>query len=139
MAALTLGGRGGIVLDSGGVSALAEGNARARAALVRARGEGRLVVIPAPVLVEVQSGQRNHAHIDRVVNAVDVILPTTAERARQAGVLRARSGVLDVVDAIVVAEALANLPAVIVTSDPDDIAALLGAADEARRVALVRV
>lgn len=130
---------GRVILDSGAISALAEGNPRARAVLVRARREGRLVVIPAPVLAEVYTGRRDHARIDRVINAVDMQLETTPERAKDAGVLRARSGVLDVVDAIVVAEAVAALPAVIVTSDPEDIAALVDAANATGRVVIIRV
>jgi len=117
-----------LVLDSGGVTALAEGNVTVRAAVVRARRDGWSVVIAAPVLAEVHTGRRDHAHIDRAVNAVETVLPTTATRARQAGELRARSGVLDVVDAIVVAEAIEAQPAVIVTSDPDDIGRLVNAA-----------
>jgi hypothetical protein len=117
-----------LILDSGGVSAIAEGNGDARAVLDRARREGWLVVIPAPVLVEVHTGRRDHAMIDRVVNAVDMLLPTTPALAKLAGELRAKSGVLDVVDAIVVAEAVAAPPCLILTSDPDDIRRLLEAA-----------
>lgn len=131
--------RGRVVLDSGGITALAEGNTTARAVVVRARREGRLVVIPAPVLTEVYTGRRDHAHIDRVVNQVNQMIETTPERAKEAGVLRARSGVLDVVDAIVVAEAVSVLPAVILTSDPDDIAALVDAAGASDRMTVIRV
>jgi predicted nucleic acid-binding protein len=130
---------GRVVLDSGGVSAIAEGNALARAVLVRARMEGRLVVIPAPVLTEVYTGRRDHAHIDRVVKAVDQLIATTPDRAKEAGVLRARSGVLDVVDAIVVAEAVSSLSAVIMTSDPDDIDALVEAAGASERITVIAV
>jgi len=119
---------GRLVLGSGGISAIAEGNGVARAALERARREGWLVVIPAPVLTEVHTGRRDHARIDRVVNAVDMVIDTTADRARQAGELRSKSGALDVVDAIVVAEAVASAPALIMTSDPDDIRHLVEAA-----------
>jgi hypothetical protein len=131
--------RGRVILDSGGVSALAHGNATARAVIVRARHEGRLVVIPAPVLTEVYTGRRDHAHIDRVVKSVDQMIETTPERAKEAGVLRARSGVLDVVDAIVVAEAVAALPAVMLTSDPGDIKALVDAAGASARVTIIGV
>lgn len=117
-----------LILDSGGVSAIADGNPIARAALDRARREGWLVVIPAPVLVEGHTGRSDHARIDRVVNAVDMLLSTTPDTARRAGELRSRSGVTDVVDAIVVAEAVALFPALILTSDPDDIGRLLEAA-----------
>lgn len=138
MAALTA-HRGLLVLDAGGVSAIAEGNGVARATLERARREGWVVVIPAPVLVEVHTGRWDHARIDLVINAVDMLIQTTPERARQAGVLRSRSGVLDVVDAIVVAEAVAALPAVIMTSDPDDIRSLVEAAGAQERVLIIAV
>ena len=126
MAPLSVGRR--LILDSGGVSAIAAGNGDARAVLDRARREGWLVVIPAPVLAEVHTGRRDHAMIDRVVNAVGMLLPTTPELAKRAGELRAKSGVLDVVDAIVVAEAVAARPSLILTSDPDDISRLIEAA-----------
>ena len=130
---------GHLVLDSGGISAIADGNGVARAALERARREGWLIVIPAPVLTEVHTGRRDHARIDRVINAVDVLIETTPERAKQAGELRSRSGVLDVVDAIVVAEAVAMPPALVMTSDPDDIRALIEAAGAADRVRVIAV
>jgi len=130
---------GRLVLDAGGVSAIADGDDVARAALDRARREGWLVVIPAPVLTEVHTSRRDHARVDRVVNAVDMLIATTPERARQAGELRSRSGVLDVVDAIVVAEAVAAPPALVMTSDPDDIRGLIEAAGASGRVAIVAV
>ena len=138
MAELT-GRPGRLVLDAGGVSAIADGDGVARAALDRARREGWLVVIPAPMLTEVHTGRRDHARVDRVVNAVDMLIATTPERARQAGELRSRSGVLDVVDAIVVAEAVAFHPTLVMTSDPDDIRRLIEAAGAMGRVAIVAV
>jgi hypothetical protein len=129
---------GRLVLDAGGISAIAAGDGVARAAVERARNQGWLVVIPAPVLVEVHTG-RDHARIDRVVNAIDLLLDTTPERARQAGELRSLSGVLDVVDAIVVAEAVAAQPAMIMTSDHDDIRALIEAAGATGRVGMIGV
>ena len=66
--------------------------------------------------------------IDRVVNAVDILLPTTPALATRAGELRAKSGVLGVGDAIAVAEAVAARPSLILTSDPDDVRRLIEAA-----------
>jgi hypothetical protein len=138
--AALIGSRAGwVILDSGGIWALARGDRVARAILVSARREGRMIAIPAPVLVEVCTGRPDHARVDRVVNAVEAVLDTTAVRARQAGALRALTNVRDVVDAIVVAEAAASLPAVILTSDPSDIRELLEAAGATRRVAIVAV
>jgi len=130
---------GRLVLDSGGVSAIADGSSLARAVLDRARRDGWLVVVPAPVLVEVHTGRRDHARIDRVLNAVDMLISTTPERAKEAGELRSISGVLDVVDALVVAEAVSALPAVILTSDPGDIGRLVEAAGAAARVRVIGV
>ena len=130
---------GRLVLDSGGVSAIADGSSLARAVLDRARRDGWLVVVSAPVLVEVHTGRRDHARIDRVLNAVDMLISTTPERAKEAGELRSISGVLDVVDALVVAEAVSALPAVILTSDPDDIGRLVEAAGASARVRVIGV
>lgn len=138
MAPLTARGRR-LVLDSGGVSAVAAGNGLARAVLDRARRKGWLVVIPAPVLTEVHTGRRDHARIDRVINAVDILVETTPDVAKRAGEERSVSGVLDVVDAIVVAEAVASPPAVIMTSDPDDIRMLLEAAEATHEVEVIAV
>jgi len=130
---------GRLVLDSGGVSSIADGSSLARAVLDRARRDGWLGVIPAPVLVEVHTGRRGHARIDRVLNAVDMLIPTSPDRAKEAGELRSISGVMDVVDALVVAEAVAVQPAVILTSDPDDIGRLVEAAGASARVRVIGV
>lgn len=91
------------------------------------------MIVPAPVLAEVHTGRRNHALIDRVIKGVDCEIATTPERARQAGVLRTRSGVASVVDAIVMAEAVAIGAAIILTSDPLDMERLRDAAGLTRR------
>ncbi len=111
----------------------------ARAVVERARRDGWTVAIAAPVLVEVHTGRRDHAHSDRVVNAVNTVLPTTADRARRAGKLRSMSGVRDVVDAIVVTEAVASPPTLVMTSDPDDIGRLIDASGAGARVRVMAV
>lgn len=134
--------RGALLLDAGGITALAAGDARARAVLVRARREGRQVAIPTVVLAEVVSGRPADAAADRVLKAVDLELELTGERARHAGALRSgawtdRRGAPgrakderppSVVDAVVVAEAIAAGGAVVLTSDPDELGLLLDAA-----------
>ncbi len=127
------------MLDAGGILALSRGDGDARAALERARAEGYVVVIPTPVLAEVHRGGRDRAHVDRVVNKVDALLPTSAETARRAGELLGASGSDDPVDAIVVAEALAAVPSVIITSDPGDIRRLLQTRADGVGVAVVSV
>jgi predicted nucleic acid-binding protein len=127
--------RGALLLDSGAISAIADGNPEARAVLVRARNEGRQVAIPAAVLAEVVTDRPDHALVDLVIKSVDEELPLSPERARQAGILRARAWRLrqasghrrkddrppSAVDALVMAEAVAAGTAVILTSDPDDL------------------
>ena len=138
--------RGALLLDSGGVSAIADGNPVARAVLVRARAEGRQVAIPAAVLAEVVTDRPDHARLDRVIRSVDEELPLTPERARQAGILRGRASRAreaspgrrrgdrppSAVDAIVMAEAVAAGAAIMLTSDPDDLALLREAAGLSR-------
>jgi hypothetical protein len=98
-----------------------------------------VVVIPTPVLAEVHRGGRDRAHVDRVVNKVDALLPTSEDIARRAGELLGASGTDDPVDAIVVAEALAAVPSVIITGDAGDIRRLLQTQPNGLRVAVVSV
>jgi predicted nucleic acid-binding protein len=128
-----------LILDAGGILALARGDPRARAALARALHEGYVAVIPTPVLAQVHRGGRDRTPIDRVVKAVDALLPTSEQVARRAGELQAKTATSDAVDAIVAAEALASVPALILTSDVDDIGLLLDGEPEAARVALIGV
>jgi hypothetical protein len=126
-----------LILDAGGILALSVGSGDARAALHRARMDGYVVVIPTPVLAQVHRGGRDRARLDRVVNAVDALLPTSALVARFAGELLAAAGSDDAVDAIVVAEALVSVPAAILTSDPDDMRRLLETTKDSRRVLVI--
>ena len=128
-----------MILDAGGLLALASGSGIARAALARAVREGYVVVIPTPVLAQVHRGGRDRAHVDRVVKAVDALLPTSEHVARRAGELQAKTGTSDAVDAIVAAEALASVPALVLTTDPGDLSLLLDGEPEAARVAVVGV
>jgi hypothetical protein len=70
---------------------------------------------------------------------VDAFLPTSERVARRAGELLAKTGTSDVVDAIVAAEALASVPALILTSDPGDMVRLLDGEPEIGRVVVVGV
>lgn len=57
----------------------------------------------------------------------EFVIPTTAAVARRAAELRARSGVTDLVDSIVVAKAATVGGSIVLTSDPHDIRALIHA------------
>lgn len=128
-----------LILDAGGILALSRGDGDARAALERARREGYVVVVPTPVLAQVHRGGRDRARIDRIINTVDALLPTSEDVARRAGELQAVAGTSDPVDAIVVAEALAAVPALILTSDPDDLRRLLDGQPSAGRIMIIAV
>jgi hypothetical protein len=100
------------------------------------------VAVPAVVLVEIITGRAADATINRVIKAVDEEIGLSPERARAAGALRGRAWELrraargrakddrppSPVDAIVMAEAAAAGAAVILTSDPDEMALLRDAA-----------
>lgn len=128
-----------LILDAGGILALSRGDGDARAALERARREGYVVVIPTPVLAQVHRGGRDRARVDRIINKVDALLPTSDRVARFAGELQAKSGTSDAVDAIVAAEALLVVPALVMMSDPGDLAIFLEDAQEAGRVRVIAV
>jgi PIN domain len=128
-----------LILDTGGILALVRLGLVARAALERAVREGYVVVIPTPVLAQVHRGGHDRAHVDRVVNKVDALLPTSALVARRAGELQAKAGTSDAIDAIVAAEALYSAPSLILTSDPGDMEMLLEGEPEAARVVVIGV
>lgn len=122
-----------LVLDAGAVIALAHGDATVRAIVGRARRRGRKVAIPTPVVAQVHRGGRDRASMDRTLKAVDVFPETSLDTAMRAGVLLGRTGLVDAVDAILVAEASTAL-CTIVTSDAHDIGQLVEADDAGRRV-----
>lgn len=117
-----------LVLDSGGVSALA-GN-RARLQELRRRGEWPPQV-PSVVLVESLTGDaRRDAVTDRLL-ALCQVRAVTEELARSAARLRTRTGragTISATDAVVAALALELDEPVVVTSDVDDLHALLDGA-----------
>ncbi|HJP89047.1 MAG TPA: PIN domain-containing protein [Candidatus Limnocylindrales bacterium] len=128
-----------LILDAGGILAWADGNGDARATIERARLGGYAIVIPSVVVAQVHRGGPDQARTDRIFKAVDAIVPTSVEIARRAGELLAAAGLADAVDAIVVAEALAAAPAIILTSDRPDIRRLLEGQAGAPLVAVVEV
>ncbi|MCA1598505.1 MAG: hypothetical protein LC769_05700 [Chloroflexi bacterium] len=82
-------------------------------------------MIPAVVIAETTRGGPRDAAVNRVIKAVDVIVPITEEIAREAGrLLIAASMSNATVDALVVSTALRPIPTIIVTGDVGDITAL---------------
>lgn len=126
-----------LVLDSGGVSALA--SQRARLVELRRRGLWPAQV-PAVVLAEVLTGDhRRDFHVNRLLRMCQ-IRDVTEPIGRAAAVLRTatgRAGTISATDAIVAAFADSVPEPFVVTSDVDDLTAL--AHQSRRTITVVRV
>ena len=126
-----------LVLDSGGVSALA--GHRARLAELRRRDLWPPLV-PAVVLTEALTGNhRRDFHANRLLGMCQV-KPVDEPLARQAAVLRTNTGTagtISATDAIVVALAGTVRDANVLTSDPADLSAL--AAESEGTIAITAV
>lgn len=128
-----------LILDAGALIALARGDAQTRAVVKGALDDGVRVEVPAPVLAQVHRGVHDRARTDRALLWIDQYTPTTESIARDAGELLGSAGLTDAIDAIVAAEALSGTPAVILTSDPADLTALVESAGRAGLVAILAV
>jgi hypothetical protein len=112
-----------LILDSGGVSALAA--QRARLAELRRRGLWP-AQMPSVVLADALTGDHRRVAANRLLKACQ-IRDVTELRGREAARLRGatgRAGTITATDAIVVAFASACSAPVILTSDPKDLGAL---------------
>lgn len=118
-----------MILDSGAVLAVARGDDRVAAAIRVAQTQGADIIVPPIVVAQtIRAGPRD-APIHRLLRVVQI--PFVGVRlARVAGELLGKSGLRDAADALVMAEALRNTPAILLTSDPDDMSQLaMGRAD----------
>lgn len=131
--------RGRLVLDTGGLLAWAYGNARAREIILEAGRREAIVIVPTVVIAQAIRGGPADAPINLVLKRVGEFAPITPSLARQAGALLGATRTTDVVDALVVAEALRLLPSLILTSDPNDIRPLVGSDPGHPRVQVVPV
>jgi predicted nucleic acid-binding protein len=126
-----------LVLDSGGVSRLAED----RAVLAALRGRGQWPPeVPAVVLVECLTGDHRRDHAANRLLAMCIVRPVDERLSRRAALLRGRSGRpghLASTDAVVVAMAERVGSAVVVTSDARDIGALADQSDQPIKVLAV--
>lgn len=129
-----------VVLDSGALTAWAR--PRPSADLldlleVAARLGGAVVVPTVTVVESTTSRQREDARINQLLRRV-VTDSCTLERSRQAAALRFRCPrQVSAVDAVVAATAADRTRATVVTSDPDDLQALL--ANSVRAVPVLAV
>lgn len=125
-----------LVLDSGGVSRLAERTTAAAALLAALRTAGMWPpLVPTPVLIEALRGDAaKDASINRLLKTCDVLEIIPEPVARRAAGLRTKARRGSAVDALVVA--LAEPGGSVLTSDAGDLTAL---ATNARDVHIVRV
>ena len=118
-----------LVLDSGGVSCLAERSPKALALILALREEGLWPPrVPSVVLVECLEGHPGRdAPENRFLKTCDVTQTVPETLARRAALLRRRARRGSAVDALVVA--YAEPAGTVVTSDPSDLGALATHAD----------
>ena len=113
-----------LVLDSGGLSAIASDEEVAHRVLRRAVASGASIVVPTVVIAESTHGGASDAELNRFVKSVDVVSTLDETIARAAGHLRHLARVRDVADAVVVATADAVPFSAILTGDPSDLHSL---------------
>jgi predicted nucleic acid-binding protein len=144
MAGQRVAGAGTLILDAEGLSKLAAGDARTRGYLDSARNRGARVAVSAITLTEALRGGPRDAAVHRVLSRITVITVTEAI-ARRAGELLGTTGLSGhrcAIDAVVAATALdVERPAILLTSDPDDLNKLVEEPErpKAQRIVVVRV
>lgn len=117
-----------IILDSGAIIA-SENNDPTLAALLKAARKIRTpILVPATVVAETWRGPSTHPRTASLFGSVDGFPELNEKNARQVGALLATSKTAAIVDGNVVALAIAQPPATIVTSDVNDITHLLRSA-----------
>jgi hypothetical protein len=115
-----------LLLDAGGLVALERGDALAHALLKRALHAGVPPRTHGAVLGQVwRGGSGRQARLARVLATLEVV-PVDSELGERAGVLLGRARMNDVVDAALIVLAVDGDS--ILTSDPEDLAALADAA-----------
>jgi hypothetical protein len=128
----------GLVVYDAGALVAADKNQRlflrAHDLLIR---DGVRPLLPAPVLSQVWLPGGKHTALHRVVSGCTVI-PYTDEVAREVARLCRKAGCTDVVDGFVALTALRNGRAPVITSDVDDIRALLSGEPGATRIVVRR-
>jgi predicted nucleic acid-binding protein len=113
-----------LVLDSGGVSCLAERSAKTLALILALREEGLWPPrVPSVVLVECLEGHPGRDALEnRFLKTCDVTQTLPETVARRAALLRRRARRGSAVDALVIAHA--EPAGTVLTSDPHDLEAL---------------
>lgn len=124
-----------LTLDAGALIAIDRGDLAVHALLKESVRRRQVVTVPAPVVGQVWRDGSRQGRLAKVLKACRVE-PTSEEDARAAGVLLGKAGQADIVDALVVLGAVRRGDEV-VTSDPSDLAALLGASEQSVTLTVV--
>ena len=113
-----------VVLDAGALIAFERGDARMRALVRDAMSTGVRLVIPAGVVGQVMRDRARQVPLRALLNGpTSVVVALAQPLAEAAGMLCARAGTSDVIDASVVLSARRER-APVVTSDAGDLARL---------------
>lgn len=112
-----------LVLDAGALIALEKGDPRLAALVETCLEFGLPLVVPASVLAQVCRGDARMARVGRAVAAAAVD-PLDEGRAKEVGTRLGTRGASDIADAHVVC-CTVELQATAVTSDPEDLQALV--------------
>jgi predicted nucleic acid-binding protein len=114
--------RGPLVLDAGALIAFERGQTSVRATVARVAAAGLPILVPATVLAQVWRGGSRSASLARLLTGV-LGDPLDERRAKEVGERLGERDRADIADAHVVCCALEQ-GAVLITSDPDDMASL---------------
>lgn len=111
----------GIVFDAGGLIAIDRKDRRALTLLARAKELGMRVTVPATALAQAIRNPARQALVSRLIRQAGTdLVPLDGPDATAVGLLLARTGTADIVDAhVVVCAHRSGQP--ILTSDPDDL------------------
>ncbi|WP_338672704.1 twitching motility protein PilT [Streptomyces sp. SCSIO 30461] len=113
--------------DAGALIAIDNDDRRMWARHSLALDDGRDIHVPSVVVGQAWRDSRRQVRLGKFLAGCHVA-PVGLDTAKAAGILCGRAGTADIVDATVVVMA-ASLGAIIWTSDPDDIRALVDAQD----------
>lgn len=123
------------ILDAGAFIALENGDQLIRRRFQRARLSGIPLKTHGGVIAQVwRGGTRGQARLARALRSVEIV-PLDDDLGRRAGILLARCGMSDAIDAALVA--MADHGDEIITSDPDDLDILVAASQ--RRINIIPV
>jgi len=117
-----------LIFDTGALLAGDRDDPVMKAIVTAARDANATIFVPAACIAEAWRNGSRQANLARLLKTANDRPALDENAAKRAGEMLARiSGGVHVVDASVVDVALQNEPAAIITSDPNDIHALLAA------------